>query len=190
MRGRARPTKPTSSTTSSGYVLIQGSRTTDVTVNTLAHELAHVRKWVSTLKKLVRTGCGSSKARRMGGIQGCEVAGPYTRLLLSLLDPNGFPQHPLSLGAALQPLGPHFEYIRCRYQSWLLYSQVRSTLEMTSPSRHGGHAAAPGPQGIEALEDAMPFDVYFPRFAVRNWHQDFESGTFLKSLATARFHLT
>jgi hypothetical protein len=24
----------------------------------------------------------------------------------------------------------------------------------------------------------MPFDLYFPRFAVRNWHQDFKPGTF------------
>ena len=178
--GMARPAKPTSSNTSSGYVLLQGGRTTDVTVNTLAHELAHVSQIGIDTQEVGEDGMWLVEST--GAWVGYKVAKSLGHIPVdsySLLDPSWLPTTATRWAPLFDNLGRTLKSMRFQYQSWLLYESGAIDLGDDIAKSAWQHAAAPGPQGIQALEEAMPFDIYFPRFAVRNWHQDFESGTFL-----------
>jgi len=177
--GWARPTKPMNATTASGYVLLLAGRTTEATVNTLAHELAHVSQLGIDTSEAIEDalwlgeGTGAWVGYKVAKSLGHTPNESYDRL-----DPNAVltSTHPRPL---FEYLGITLHTIWAQYQSWLLYESGSIDLGDDIAKVAWRHAAAPGPQGIKALNAAMPFETYFPRFAVRNWHQDFKPGTFL-----------
>ena len=180
-RGMIWPTKPTGSTTSSAFVMIQAGLGTAQTVNTMAHELSHVSQLGIDTAEAVDDGTwlvestGSWIGYKVAKALGHTPTGSY-----NLLDPDWTPPPPATNSLPLfNRLGNTLNSFYHRNQAWLIYQSASMDLGDDIAKSIWRNAAAPGQQGIEAMEDAMPFDVSFPRFAVRNWHQDFEPGTFL-----------
>jgi hypothetical protein len=179
--GMARPAEPRAANTASGYLLVLTGMGPEQTIPIMAHELTHVAQvGIDSDEFVFDSWLPESTAKwveyRVAKSLRYTPTQPY-----DLLDPTvppppnvKYPWPPL-FGNLTRSLNSWV----FQYQSWLLYESGAWDLGDHVAKTAWQFAADPGGQGIGALDDAMPLAVHFPRFAVRNWHEDIKPGEYL-----------
>src|SRR5205085_2795396 len=90
-----------------------------------------------------------------------------------LLDPSWTPKPGKSRWPALfSRLHMSLNLERHQYSAWLFFESASIELGDGVVRAVWKQAAAPGIDGILAVDSAIPLDDHLPRFAVRNWNRD------------------
>jgi hypothetical protein len=171
--GQARPWPPAQNNTSSGYVLIGTGFDPDRTLQLIAHELAHVSQMrydtteVDNDSQWLVESTAEWVAYKVLKSLGVLPTHDY-----NLLDPSMPRESRGGWPPLFNRLHIELDQINHDYSSWVFFFSGSIDLGDGVVKAIWNRAAAPGPDGIYAVDDVMPLAEHFPRFTVRNWNRD------------------
>lgn len=172
--GEARPWPPTQGNTSSGYVLIRTGFDPVRTLGLIAHELAHVSQMrFDTTEVEDESGWLLESTAEWVAYKVMKSVNVTPKYHYDQLDPSALPlpgrpyHHPL-----FSRLHNALDQINNVYSSWVFFFSGSIDLGDGVVKAIWNQAAAPGPDGIYAVDAVMPLAEHFPRFTVRNWNRD------------------
>jgi len=172
--GEARPWPPTQGNTSSGYVLIRTGFDPVRTLGLIAHELAHVSQMrFDTTEVEDESGWLLESTAEWVAYKVMKSVNVTPKYHYDQLDPSAPPlpgrpyHHPL-----FNRLHNALDQINNVYSSWVFFLSGSIDLGDGVVKAIWNQAAAPGPDGIYAVDAVMPLAEHFPRFTVRNWNRD------------------
>lgn len=173
MNGQARPWPPTQGNTSSGYVLIRTGFDPDRTLHLIAHELAHVSQMrYDTAEVENDSQWLLDSTAEWVAYKVMKSLNVTPRFHYDALDPSA----PRTPGKEYPPLFNRLhiklDQINHDYSSWVFFFSGSIDLGDGVVKAIWNQAAAPGVDGIKAVDRIMPLAEYFPRFTVRNWNRD------------------
>lgn len=172
--GVTKPWGPTTPQTSSGYMMVDKDRTDDDVIDTIAHELTHAAQMRYDVEEVYGgpAWLGESTATYVG-YKVTKALGKEPTFEYDLLDPNWIPKPGKSRWPPLfNRLHMSLNLARHQYSAWLFFESASIDLGDGVARAVWQQAAAPGIDGIRAVELAIPLDDHFPRFGVRNWNRD------------------
>lgn len=171
--GQARPWPPTQGNTSSGYVLIRTGFDPVRTLHLIAHELAHVSQMrfdtteVENDSQWLLESTAEWVAYKV--MKSVKVTPKYH---YDALDPSAPPVPGKYYRPLFSRLHIKLDQVNHDYSSWVFFFSGSIDLGDGLVKAIWNQAAAPGPDGIYAVDPVMPLADHFPRFTVRNWNHD------------------
>lgn len=172
--GSTRPWGPKTDHTSSGYMMVDKDHPDDFVLNTIAHELTHVAQLqYDTDDVFGGPGWLGESTATYVGYKITKALGRTPTFEYDLLDPSWTPKPGKTRWPALfSRLHMSLNLERHQYSAWLFFESASIELGDGVARAVWQQAAAPGIDGIRAVELAIPLDDHFPRFGVRNWNRD------------------
>jgi hypothetical protein len=158
---------------SSGYVLVKKTRSDEAVIDTMAHELAHVSQLAdgrddAWLMESIATWVGYKVMIALGNSRIYEYR---------LLDPSLPPEPGQTERFPAPPLFEHLHWSLLEtgnaYAPFLFFAYASQALGDDIVKRVWERASVQGVRGIGAVNAVIPLADHFPRFAVRNWNQDY-----------------
>lgn len=191
--GVTKPWDPKTDQTSSGYIMVDKDKPDDDVVSTVAHELTHAAQFKYDVAELTGRAWLNESTATYVAYKITKALGKMPTFEYDLLDPNA---PPLPSGKSRWPalfnrLHLPLNLERHQYGGWLFFESASIEMGDGVARAVWEQAAAPGIDGINAVDFAVHFDDHFPRFAVRNWNRDLKpkqwpyvehDGTFRKHL--------
>ena len=145
----------------SGYCVIDKNQPDHILTDTIAHEIAHTSQ---------RQYDSEEKPRSSGWIVESTATWVGFKIVKDLgLEPD-YEHGKLESQRFFRTLHQVLPRVRVDYSSYLFF--FHASLELGDRIVRRVWERAVGADGIRAVDQAIPLDEYFPRFAVRNWNQD------------------
>lgn len=173
INGQARPWPPAQNNTSSGYVLIRTGFDSARTLHLIAHELAHVSQMrfdtteVENDSQWLVDSTAEWVAYKV--MKSLNMTPTYH---YDSLDPSAPREPGKDWPPLFNRLHIELDQINHDYSSWVFFFSGSIDLGDDLVKAIWNRAAAPGPDGIYAVDEVMPLSEHFPRFTVRNWNRD------------------
>jgi hypothetical protein len=163
--------------TGSGYILLGKNRGDDDTLDTMAHELAHVaQRALDWDERNGRAGAEAWFPESTATYVAHKVMialGKSREFEYRLLDSSLLRLNSSSIGPPLfQNLHKQLHRTGNDYSGFLFFFYASQELGDDVVMRVWQVASAPGAQGIDAVDQVIKLQEHFPRFTVRNWNRD------------------
>lgn len=155
--GYTSPARPTKATTASAYVMIDTGVSGDLLTSHVAHELMHAAQF--------RFDYDESPWL----LDSTATWGAYRTLQLLGVTPEPVYEYLAKFFGSLDERLPRDDELN-RYGSWLYFLSLQIDAGDSVARTVFEKMAAPGRQGVAAVDQAYPFAEHFGRFAVRNWN--------------------